>query len=306
MIHVKAFSWIGRSDLSWSDFFNQLYYSVPKVYILIQKHEKEAPVSLPWKDERGPSSIRRTVELFQRQPWGNFRETGWSTRFALIWLDCLGWLNVKKQITKICVWCFVLHWCRDLFCGLTWERAYMYVRKVLKCAFAFDWVLIILRWPCDRMLKSSYYHVYVALHEVTWLYGVHRSCRDGSSFMWHQLCQHCKYIALVNIQKCTIKKKLATHVESHASTASLLENRQRIALYISALYLIDQQQQQLQTTTACQKAAEKRSPDAGRGVSGQDRTQNCQLLRRVIICLLQWWWDLRIYPTFWWLEKKSE
>ena len=59
------------------------------------------------------------------------------------------------------------------------------------------------------MLKSSYYHVYVALHEVTWLYGVHRSCRDGSSFMWHQLCQHCKYIALVNIQKCTIKKKVS-------------------------------------------------------------------------------------------------
>ena len=31
------------------------------------------------KDKRGPSSIRRTLELFQRQCWGNFGETGWST-----------------------------------------------------------------------------------------------------------------------------------------------------------------------------------------------------------------------------------
>ena len=26
-----------------------------------------------------------------------------------------------------------------------------------------------------------------------WLYGVHRTCRDGSSFLWHQPCQCCKY-----------------------------------------------------------------------------------------------------------------
>ena len=31
---------------------------------------------LPWKDERGPSSIRRTLEPFQRQHWGHFWETG--------------------------------------------------------------------------------------------------------------------------------------------------------------------------------------------------------------------------------------
>ena len=34
--------------------------------------------NLPWKDETGPSSIRWTLELFQRQRWGNFWETGWS------------------------------------------------------------------------------------------------------------------------------------------------------------------------------------------------------------------------------------
>ena len=38
-----------------------------------------------------------------------------------------------------------------------------------------------------------------------WLYGVHRTHRDGSSFMWHQPCQRCKYTALVDIQKRVIK-----------------------------------------------------------------------------------------------------
>ena len=56
-----------------------------------------------------------------------------------------------------------------------------------------------------------------------WLYGVHRTRRDGSSFLWHQLCQRCKYTTSVDIQK-TRYKKLVTHVESHASAASLLES----------------------------------------------------------------------------------
>ena len=38
-----------------------------------------------------------------------------------------------------------------------------------------------------------------------WLYGVHRTCWDGSSFMWHQPCQRCKYTTLVDIKKCAIK-----------------------------------------------------------------------------------------------------
>ena len=32
--------------------------------------------NLPWKDERWPSSIRRALELFQTQRWGNFWEWG--------------------------------------------------------------------------------------------------------------------------------------------------------------------------------------------------------------------------------------
>ena len=38
-----------------------------------------------------------------------------------------------------------------------------------------------------------------------WLYGVHRTRQDGSSFMWHQPCQHCKYTTLVDSQKRAIK-----------------------------------------------------------------------------------------------------
>ena len=40
--------------------------------------KEEALDDLPWKDERGPSSVRRTLEPFQRHRWGNFGETGWS------------------------------------------------------------------------------------------------------------------------------------------------------------------------------------------------------------------------------------
>ena len=29
------------------------------------------------KGKKQPSSVRRSFELFQRQCWGNFRETGW-------------------------------------------------------------------------------------------------------------------------------------------------------------------------------------------------------------------------------------
>ena len=66
--------------------------------------------------------------------------------------------------------------------------------------------------------------LYMKWHSA-WLYGVHRTCRDGSSFLWHQPCQRCKYTTSVAIQK-THYKKLFTHVESHASAVSLLESRE--------------------------------------------------------------------------------
>ena len=51
--------------------------------------------------------------------------------------------------------------------------------------------------------------------------------------MWHQPCQRCKYTTLVDIQKRTIKSYIVTHVESHASTVSLLESREQC--YINAI-----------------------------------------------------------------------
>ena len=66
-----------------------------------------------------------------------------------------------------------------------------------------------------------------------WLYGVHRMRRDGSSFMWQQPCQRCKYTTLVNIKRqnkrkqTTRYKKLVTHAESHAGAVSLFESGER-------------------------------------------------------------------------------
>ena len=68
---------------------------------------------------------------------------------------------------------------------------------------------------------------YVALHEVTWcmvVWCTQNLRRDGSSFMWHQLCQRCKYITSVDLQKRAIIEKLVIHVESHASAVSLPES----------------------------------------------------------------------------------
>ena len=41
-----------------------------------------------------------------------------------------------------------------------------------------------------------------------WLYGVHRTRRDSSSFLWHQPCQRCKYTTSVDIQKTRYKKAI--------------------------------------------------------------------------------------------------
>ena len=71
-----------------------------------------------------------------------------------------------------------------------------------------------------------------------WLYGVHRTRRDGSSFMWNQPCQRCKYITSVDI----FKKALQKAIQSCRITCERSESarERRIALYKS-----DQHQQQL-------------------------------------------------------------
>ena len=79
------------------------------------------------------------------------------------------------------------------------------------------------RWQVTA--KHAYtLHIWLCMKwHAAWLYGVHRTCWDGSSFLWHQPCQRCKYTTSVDIQK-TRCKKLLTHVESHASAVSLLES----------------------------------------------------------------------------------
>ena len=52
--------------------------NLPTVSSSCWSWKEEALDDFPWKDERGPSGIRKTLEPFQRQHWGNFWEMGCS------------------------------------------------------------------------------------------------------------------------------------------------------------------------------------------------------------------------------------
>ena len=74
--------------------------------------------------------------------------------------------------------------------------------------------------------------MYVALHEVTRSMGVWCTQdlrRDSCSFMWHQPCQRYKYTTSVDVKKKRAIK-LVTHVEPHASAASLLKRAENSAI----------------------------------------------------------------------------
>ena len=79
--------------------------------------------------------------------------------------------------------------------------------------------------------------VAVALHEVAWLYGVHRTRREGSSVTWHQVRQRCKYVHHFGGYLKTRYKK-ASHSCRITCECSEFARERRIALYKS-----DQQQQ---------------------------------------------------------------
>ena len=64
-----------------------------------------------------------------------------------------------------------------------------------------------------------------------WLYGVHRTRRDGSRFTWHQPCQRCKYTTSVDIQKRAIKQ--ASHSCRITCERSESAWERRIELYKS-------------------------------------------------------------------------
>ena len=85
------------------------------------------------------------------------------------------------------------------------------------------------RWQVtDKYACIIHMWLFMKWHGV-WLYGVHRTHWDGSSFMCHQPCQRCKYTTSVDIQK-TLYKKLVTHVEPHASAVSLLKRAENSAI----------------------------------------------------------------------------
>ena len=63
-----------------------------------------------------------------------------------------------------------------------------------------------------------------------WLYGVHRTRRDGSGFMWHEPCQRCMYTTSVDIQKRAIKSSHSCRITCEPSESA---RKRRIALYKS-------------------------------------------------------------------------
>ena len=80
------------------------------------------------------------------------------------------------------------------------------------------------RWYSGYTRMHITYVAFMKWHGA-WLYGVHRTRRDGSSLMWHQPRQRCKYATSVDIQKRAIdNRKPFVHVESQASAVSLLES----------------------------------------------------------------------------------
>ena len=82
--------------------------------------ERGSARDLPWKDEREPSWIRRTLELFQRRRLGNFWVTGWS---AYGFSD---YINIIFNGTE-----------------LNWRYAFSLIYAT--CTFFFKWRICILR-----------------------------------------------------------------------------------------------------------------------------------------------------------------
>ena len=71
---------LGRSKAETWDTSSQGHHTTDHLGEKVLK--EEALDNLPWKDERGLSSIRQTLELFQRQHWGNFWKMGWREKWA--------------------------------------------------------------------------------------------------------------------------------------------------------------------------------------------------------------------------------
>ena len=113
-----------------------------------------------WKDEKGASSLRWTLELFQRQHWGNLCEMGWSTcelseRIEIHHLElnsywnlqvcasrgivigygyCIHACNVSKCVYGVCLHVTVLELCSLVGQTVKLQVCVCYVLHVLCCA----------------------------------------------------------------------------------------------------------------------------------------------------------------------------
>ena len=101
----------------WGSWDTTCVYKAKDITSSIARRKKawkeEALDDLLWKDERGPSSIRRTLEPFQRQCWGTFWETGRSAygffrahRYHLEqnWID----LTNNYRLLEIITWLYLI------------------------------------------------------------------------------------------------------------------------------------------------------------------------------------------------------
>ena len=147
--------------------------------------KEEALDDLPWKDGRGPSSVRQTLELFQRQRWGNLWETGWSA-YGLFWthryhleLMCIlgcscwiggrGWGNLNWLLwLDVCVLMKVV----DVFsrsgkeCQFEGKTSRGKNEKVVLSLFVLIWDVCVCVWPCVCLRQQIYCHEQCV--RVTW------------------------------------------------------------------------------------------------------------------------------------------
>ena len=141
----------------------------------------------------------------------------------------------------VCTGAGIAQWLERRFESLQERRENFLLRGQLS-ALTLIWVSI--PTPCNRSQPfcQKCRWQFTAKHACTlcmwlcmkwhgaWLYGVHRTQGVGSSFMWHQPCQHCKYTNLVNIQKRTIKASHSCRITCEHSASA---QEQRIVLYKS-------------------------------------------------------------------------
>ena len=103
--------------------------------------EEEVLNNLSWKDDKGQSSIRPTLDLFESQHYGNFSEMGWSTMWAfrsssyhleLVWTTKIG--SSVCLCTPCCQGC--LQWRVSATGGIIFLRMYLWWSLCTLCSLA--------------------------------------------------------------------------------------------------------------------------------------------------------------------------